>query len=392
MSKFELRKWQKYAIKASKRDTKGIFLEAASGRGKTICALEICKDKKAKSILILNNKLSILKGWEESLTHYDLPNVTVISIQSLKNQIKKGKKYNVDILIVDEWQNMCSDANLDIYKKIKRNYTIGLSATPIRRKGTNFFGLEQTVYGKANPSNKWVWQSTWGKLVSDPWTMRGVKWEDFKDYPTYLKQLPNFIDYDKIERIENAQDNNGYELKFQKIYLDVANPKLLADFKCYNLVRVNGKSAMSKQTFGKNAFLRYLRQTHVDIDFPKLKVIDGDTPTIQLIENIINHTTIGTLIVTKSVQIAELLHKRNPTTSLWTGTKNIKNDSLVTIASQDVMGVGVDGLQSQFQLLIVLDPVEKDSGSYDDYRQLLWRVTGSRQQHDCMVIEIYYKD
>ena len=53
--------------------------------------------------------------------------------------------------------------------------------------------------------------------------------------------------------------------------------------------------------------------------------------------------------------------------------------------------VGVDGLQHKYQTIVILDPVDKDSGEYDDYRQLLWRITGSRQQHDVNVIEFYYK-
>ncbi len=46
------------------------------------------------------------------------------------NFVKKGEQLECDILIVDEWQNMSSEANYKMYKKIKRSYTIGLSATP----------------------------------------------------------------------------------------------------------------------------------------------------------------------------------------------------------------------------------------------------------------------
>ncbi|MGC4389151.1 type III restriction endonuclease subunit R, partial [Streptococcus suis] len=61
-------------------------------------------------------------------------------------------------------------------------------------------------------------------------------------------------------------------------------------------------------------------------------------------------------------------------------------------ATNQVLGVGVDGLQHKFETIVVLDPVDKDSGAYDDYRQLLWRITGSRQQHDVNVIEFYYEE
>ena len=392
MAKFELRTWQKKAIENSKKEVSGIFLEAAGGRGKTICALEIAKFKKAKSILIINNKLKILKGWQESLEHYDFPDVTIITDKTLRNRQAKGEKFNVDILIVDEWQNMCSEANLTSYKKIKRKYTIGLSATPVRRKGTNFFGLEQTIYGKANPNHKWQWQTTHGKMVVDKWTASGLKWEDFRNYDEYVNNLPNFMGYDYIEKLEKAPENNGFKLTFKEIIVPSANPELIKDFKTYNLVRVNGKSAMAKQHFGKRAFMRYLNQTNVDIDFPKLKVVEGDTPTLLLVDKLISTLNVGTLIVTQSVSIAKLIKERNPHISITTGEIEEKTDSNVRVATQQTMGVGVDGLQHEFQVLIVLDPVKEDSGEYDDYRQLLWRITGSRQQHDCLVIELYHEE
>jgi len=62
-----LKKWQTEALERSNLPTLGIFLEALGGRGKTICALEICKYKRAKSVLIVNNRLSILNGWEETI-------------------------------------------------------------------------------------------------------------------------------------------------------------------------------------------------------------------------------------------------------------------------------------------------------------------------------------
>lgn len=392
MSKFTLRKWQKYAIKASDKKTKGIFLEALGGRGKTICALEIAKHKKAKSILIINNKLSILKGWEDSLKHYNFNKVICITDKTLSNRIKKGEYFDVDIFIIDEWQNMCSDNNLNTYKKVKRKYTIGLSATPIRRKGTNFFGLEQTVFGEAYPNNNWMWQIKWGEMAPDRWTNRGVKWVDFRDYDNYIEQLPNFVHWELIENLESIVENNGYKLEFQKIKLPVANKDLLKDFRKYNVVRINGKTAMSKATFGRNSFVRYLSQGKVEVDFPKLKIINEDTPVLDFIEHIINKSTVGTLIVTKSVQIAKVIKERHQEISFWTGEFKEITDSNVMVATQHVMGVGVDGLQNDFQVLVVLDPVQEDSGEYDDYRQLLWRITGSRQQHDCLIIEIYFDE
>ena len=69
----------------------------------------------------------------------------------LFNTLKEMEQELVfDVLIIDEWQNMCSSINSRNYKLIKRDYTIGLSATPIRQKGENFYPLEKLFFNSQN--------------------------------------------------------------------------------------------------------------------------------------------------------------------------------------------------------------------------------------------------
>ena len=68
----ELRPWQKSALVRSRRDIDGIFLEALGGRGKTIATMAIIQEKKAKRVLILNNKTAILNGWEKDAQELNL--------------------------------------------------------------------------------------------------------------------------------------------------------------------------------------------------------------------------------------------------------------------------------------------------------------------------------
>ena len=156
MAELQLRKWQAEAVRRSDKITNGIFLEALGGRGKTICALAIAKHKKAKKVIITNNRLAILNGWIEAIEKIGLKDIEfdIVTDRTLQNRVKKGEQLECDILIVDEWQNMSSEANYKMYKKIKRSYTIGLSATPIRKKGQNFYPLEKTIFGWATPNNK----------------------------------------------------------------------------------------------------------------------------------------------------------------------------------------------------------------------------------------------
>lgn len=394
MKEFKARKWQNEAIKRSVNDESGgIFLEAAGGRGKTLCALEIAKQKKAKKVIVVNNRVSILNGWEKSYNEFGYNKsfeLVALTDKKLFSIVKEGSKMACDVLILDEWQNISSKNCVSTYKKVKRNYTIGLSATPIRKKGQNFYPLEKTLWKKANPNRKFDWQLTHGKIIYDAFSYSKTKWSDFRDYESYVSNLPNFMRYEEIEKIENAEENNGFKIKFYKKTLPAANPDALKMLNTYNVVHKNGKTAMAKGAFGKTAFERILNQTGFDIDFPKLKAVNEDTPLLKEVDRLIAKAPHEMLIVTKSVQIAGIIKERNPQIGIWTGTTKELLDAPIVVATLQTLGVGVDGLQDKFKTLVVLDPVDEDSGEYDDYRQLLWRVTGSRQKHDVNIIEFYF--
>ena len=395
MKRFEARRWQEEAIKRSINDESGgIFLESAGGRGKTLCALEIAKQRGAKKVIVVNNRVSILSGWEKSYEEFGYSKsfeLVAITDKKLSNIVKEGSKMTCDVLIIDEWQNVSSDKNVRAYAKIRRNYTIGLSATPIRKKGKNFYPLEKTLWGKANPNRKFDWQLAHGKMVYDAFSYSKTKWADFRDYESYVNNLPNFMRYEEVERIENAEENNGFKIKFFKKTLPCANPDDLKMLNTYNVVTKNGKTAMSKLAFGKTAFERILNQAGFDIDFPKLKAVNEDTPLLKEIDRLITKAPHEMLIVTKSVQIANIIKERNPQIGIWTGNTKKLLDAPIVVATSQTLGVGVDGLQDKFKTLAILDPVDENSGEYDDYRQLLWRVTGSRQKHDVNILEFYFK-
>lgn len=394
MKTFKARKWQEEAIKRSLNDTSGgIFLESAGGRGKTLCALEIAKQKGAKKVIVVNNRVSILDGWEKSYKEFGYDKsfeLVAITDKKLSNIVKCGTKMVCDVLMIDEWQNVSSDKNVRAYAKIRRNYTIGLSATPIRKKGQNFYPLEKTIWGRANPNRKFDWHLAHGKMVYDAFSYSKTKWSDFRDYESYVSNLPNFMRYEEVERIENAEENNGFKIKFFKNTLPCANPEAMKMLNTYNVVTKNGKTAMSKLSFGKTAFERILNQAGFDIDFPKLKAVNEDTPLLKEVDRLIAKAPHEMLIVTKSVQIANIIKERNPQIGIWTGATKEQLNAPIVVATSQTLGVGVDGLQDKFKTLAVLDPVDEDSGEYDDYRQLLWRVTGSRQKHDVNIIEFYF--
>ena len=395
LAPFELRKWQKVAIERSNRPYRGIFLEAAGGKGKTIASLAIAKFKKAKTILVLNNQLTILKGWQEAFQNMNFDKdvkIMCITGRKLQNLLKESKsgKFRVDLLIIDEWQNMSSDNLIKAYTKINAKYRIGLSATPMRKAGQNFYGLEKTLWGKANPNQVFNWRSTHGILVEDRFSYSKYKWTEFRNYDTYIKNLPNFMSMEEIDKIENAEVNNGYKIIRHQIKVQSQNPKLIKLMSKYNIVTINGKSAMPKLHFGVNAFKRYLNSAECKVEFPKIKPINKPSHLLNKLKSMITTCPDPMLIITKSVQLANIIKDQNPQIGIWTGDKKENLDADIWVATQQTLGVGVDGLQHKFKHITVLDPVSPDSGEYDDYRQLLWRVTGSRQQHDVHLIEIIF--
>lgn len=229
-------------------------------------------------------------------------------------------------------------------------------------------------------------------MVYDAYAYSKEKWQDFLDYDTYVNNLPNFFRWEEIEEIENATENNGFETKFYPVTVESGNPDLLAEFRRLNLVTVKGNTAMAKQSFGRKTFEQYLNQTGVAVDFPKLKPVNADTPLMLKLDGLIERAPHDMLIVSKSKQIVNVIHERHPDLGIWTGDVKDGLDKQIVVATSQVLGVGVDGLQHKYQTIVVLDPVDESSGEYDDYRQLLWRITGSRQQHDVNVIEFYYKE
>ncbi|NQO44889.1 hypothetical protein HO966_10940 [Streptococcus suis] len=387
----ELRKWQAEAVKRSDRDCPGIFLEGLGGRGKTICAFEIAKHKGAKKVLVLNNRLSILNGWIDTHNKLYLQDfqLEAMTDNRMQNIVASGEVLEFDVLIVDEWQNMSSESNYKAYKKIRRDYSIGLSATPIRKKGQNFYPLEKTIFGQAEPNNKFDWQKQHGKMKYDRFSYSKEKWEDFRDYESYVSGLPNFFRWEEIEEIEGAEENNGFEVIFEPMWCLPVNPEELDQLRRLNIVGKNGKYAMAKQSFGRKTFERYLTQTGFDVDFPKIKAVNADTPMLLQLDLLLAKQS-EMLIVSKSKQIVEVIYERHPEIGIWTGDKKEGHDRSNIVATSQVLGVGVDGLQHRFKTIVVLDPSQPSDGDYDDYRQLLWRITGSRQQHDVRVVEFYF--
>ncbi|MGC4388511.1 hypothetical protein ABXW34_21955, partial [Streptococcus suis] len=78
-----------------------------------------------------------------------------------------------------------------------------------------------------------------------------------------------------------------------------------------------GNTAMAKQSFGRKTFERYLTQTGFDVDFPKIKAVNADTPMLLQLDLLLAKQS-EMLIVSKSKQIVEVIYERHPEIGIWT--------------------------------------------------------------------------
>ena len=52
----------------------------------------------------------------------------------------------------------------------------------------NFYGLEKTLWRKANPNRVFDWRSKHGILVEDRFSYSKYKWTEFRNYDDYIKK------------------------------------------------------------------------------------------------------------------------------------------------------------------------------------------------------------
>lgn len=130
----------------------GGILHLTAGSGKTVCAINIISKLKKKTIIVVN-KISLMKQWEDEIKDF-LPSCSIGIIQGSKNihienrdiiivmlqslsMIDYPESYfnDIGLVIFDECHNIASKIFSKILFKLTSQFTIGLSATPIRSDG-----------------------------------------------------------------------------------------------------------------------------------------------------------------------------------------------------------------------------------------------------------------
>ncbi|MGC4440254.1 type III restriction endonuclease subunit R, partial [Streptococcus suis] len=112
-----------------------------------------------------------------------------------------------------------------------------------------------------------------------------------------------------------------------------ANPEALKQLRELNLVTDGKEWVMPKRSFGRQIFERYLLQVGFQVDFPKLKVINQDTPMLEKLDGIIERAPHGVLIVSRYKQIVQVIRERHPDIGIWTGEIKEGLDRQVVVAT-----------------------------------------------------------
>lgn len=194
-------------------NNKRVIMLAPCGSGKTIISASILNDalQKGKKTWFVVHRQELQKQAEEKFN----TGIPVYMIQTLINQIKKGKVNEIpDMIVLDECQHSTSKTYMKLFETYPNTYFLGLSATPCRLSGKPLGDVFQTI-------------------VSEIEAEELIKLDYLANYDYYAPKLNTDFtkvkikstgDYDAKE-IEKEMSNNTIYGDIIKYYKQLANNK-----------------------------------------------------------------------------------------------------------------------------------------------------------------------
>jgi len=134
--KIKLRPWQERAWQAFKQYSHiGIFWPY--GSGKTYFTAWLLSRLKGPHLIIVPTR-TLAETWQKYLQEFGVPRseYEVVTYQSIKKVIQKNKKYKA--VVFDEVHHLPADV-FSLGALIPRRYTIGLSGSPFREDGREYY-------------------------------------------------------------------------------------------------------------------------------------------------------------------------------------------------------------------------------------------------------------
>ncbi|MEM2187754.1 MAG: helicase-related protein [Nitrososphaerota archaeon] len=133
---FKLRPWQERAWETFKQYSHiGIFWPY--GAGKTKFAAWLLSRIKGPHLIIVPTR-TLMETWKRFLDEFKVPEseYEIITYQAVKKHLAKGKKYKV--VVYDECHHIPADV-FSLGALIPRRYTVGLSGSPFREDGREYY-------------------------------------------------------------------------------------------------------------------------------------------------------------------------------------------------------------------------------------------------------------
>lgn len=143
--KLQLRDYQKEASKGIRKTTQGV-LRAGTGAGKTVTALDIIAKRQQPTLVLVHTK-ELLYQWKDRVKEFldedaglfgagkkEIKPITIGMVQTVRKHLDKLKD-KFGHIVVDECHRTPSSTFLECASAFDAKYTLGLTATPIRRDG-----------------------------------------------------------------------------------------------------------------------------------------------------------------------------------------------------------------------------------------------------------------
>ena len=410
----------KAVARMASEPTRAALNASLMGTGKTLMAVEVVREIKAKQILIIG-PLNTYWGWWDTIQRQNDYAETIVKIDSSKagkqayqDFLDKkagwyfvGREYfrsldwlkaNPDAVLIDEChfaQNRASKS-FKVLKTLNAGYKLSMSGTPSGNRFEGFWAVSRFLWKDTNIVDKsfWKWVDKFAETAYSPFA--GVEIVREKVAGAFVKTLPCYV---------RLEPNHNIEVVEETRYVDLvpAQKKIYDKFEKDLVVFLEGNPMIAEVPIAARIRLRQITlavPTLTDEDevvfaddavstkFKALKEIIDDNPDEPM------------LLLTDSQKYARLVARRLGDSAFeWSGqasqkqredakAKFLNGELKYIVAVIPAIAEGVDGLQSVCSTIVWLS--HSDSNLMN--QQVVQRIHRRGQQKVVKIYDIVARD
>jgi superfamily II DNA or RNA helicase len=374
----ELTRFQTCAIDRIVKNDFNAVVCSYGGSGKSLLAIGAMK-RMAGSIAIVA-PANLLPQWMH-LCKINKVKADFLSSQKLARDGNNIKGYQY--IVVDEIGEFTSKSKAFTKLRNQKNaHKIVLSATPIRNKIENWFGITRLVFPDFFPKgyNYYKWAYEW--CITEPiyYGATQIRILGWKNKP-FWQNLPCLID--------SPEPVYSFEIIEHTLHIELTDEQK-ADIEMLenrNIIYKNGYFDIPSSIMSKRHKKRYIENAEISLDENRRVYYDASaaSPKVDLLLKLLPRLD-NALIICKSLIFAELLHgkirENYKDTVLVTGDmdKAVRSDKInaarFAVCQVQSMSVGIDSLQTTKSCIIYAEDTEDDVLK----QQAAWRIVRQGQQ------------